>query len=313
MIPPRLHDILRCPETGERLEESEAQLRSSAATFPIICGIPILLRHDGIPCPEEIEPPGPSGDAPRWRALAQRLVPEPSPAGDTAARYRKFGDALPGRQVLVIGGAIAGQGIGELTDKANLIETDIYIGPQTAIVCDGHHLPFADGSFDGVVIQAVLEHVLDPQQVVAEIHRVLRQGGVVFAETPFMQQVHEGSHDFTRWTETGHRRLFRMFATIETGITAGPAVTLLWSLAYFARSFGRTRTTQLTLEKLALILFAWLKRLDRRMVDWPTATDGASGVYFIGVRAEQPVDDREVLAAYRGAITVESRRERRDV
>ena len=33
--------------------------------------------------------------------------------------------------------------------------------------------------FDGVWIQAVLEHVLEPETVVAQIHRVMRSSGLV--------------------------------------------------------------------------------------------------------------------------------------
>ena len=35
--------------------------------------------------------------------------------------------------------------------------------------------------------------------------------GIVYAETPFMQQVHEGAYDFTRYTVLGHRYLFKKF------------------------------------------------------------------------------------------------------
>ena len=37
-----------------------------------------------------------------------------------------------------------------------------------------------------MLVQAGLEHVRDPWQVVAEIHRVLKDDGLVYAETPFM-------------------------------------------------------------------------------------------------------------------------------
>jgi len=80
----------------------------------------------------------------------------------------------------------------------------------------------ASASVDGVLIQAVLEHVLDPAQVVGEIHRVLRPDGLVYAETPFLQQVHAGPNDFTRFTSSGHRYLFRAFAEIAAGPVAGP-------------------------------------------------------------------------------------------
>jgi ubiquinone/menaquinone biosynthesis C-methylase UbiE len=59
-------------------------------------------------------------------------------------------------------------------------------------VCDAHHLPFQIESFDGVIVQAVLEHVFDPNRYVEEIHRVLKMDAVVYAETPFIQQADEG-------------------------------------------------------------------------------------------------------------------------
>ena len=94
---------------------------------------------------------------------------------------------------------------------------DIYDTPRVQVVADAHQIPIRDEHFDGVVIQAVLEHVLEPQRVADEIWRVLKPGGLVYAETPFMQQVHEGAYDFTRFTESGHRYLFRRFDLIELG------------------------------------------------------------------------------------------------
>lgn len=110
-------------------------------------------------------------------------------------------------RILVIGGGARGSGADALygDNSVELIGTDIYASTNTAIVADGHKLPFIDSSFDGVWIQAVLEHVLDPPVVVGEIYRVLRPGGMVYADTPFMQQVHEGAYDFTRYTLSGHR------------------------------------------------------------------------------------------------------------
>jgi len=44
-------------------------------------------------------------------------------------------------------------------------------------VADGRGLPFADRTFDVVVIHTVLGHVPGPEEVLAEAHRVLREGG----------------------------------------------------------------------------------------------------------------------------------------
>ena len=90
-----------------------------------------------------------------------------------------------------------------------LVAFDIYASPQVQFVADAHHIPLEDGCFDAVIVQAVLEHVLEPGRVVAEIYRVLKPNGLVYAETPFLQHVHEGAYElFTRFTESGHRYLF---------------------------------------------------------------------------------------------------------
>ena len=55
---------------------------------------------------------------------------------------------------------------------------------------------------------------------------VYKDDGLVYADTPFMQQVHMGRYDFTRFTYLGHRRLFRKFEEIDSGAVSGPAMAL---------------------------------------------------------------------------------------
>jgi SAM-dependent methyltransferase len=128
--------------------------------------------------------------------------------------------------VLVIGAGAKGEGSDRLWSDPALHKTgiDIYVSPTVDYVADAHFLPFADASFDGAWIQAVLEHVVSPEDVTREIHRVLKPGGVVYAETAFMQQVHGGPYNFCRFTVTGHSFLFRDFAAIDMGGNGGPSL-----------------------------------------------------------------------------------------
>lgn len=50
------------------------------------------------------------------------------------------------------------------------------------IHADAHALPFKKNSFDILICNEVLEHVLDPEKVLKEIQRVLRPGGYAVIE-----------------------------------------------------------------------------------------------------------------------------------
>lgn len=49
---------------------------------------------------------------------------------------------------------------------------------------DGEPFPYPDASFDCVTMLAVLEHMANRREVLEEIYRVLRPGGVLLATTP---------------------------------------------------------------------------------------------------------------------------------
>src|SRR5262249_60767129 len=94
-------------------------------------------------------------------------------------------------------------------------------GRRTELVCDAQRLPFADETFDAVVVQAVLASVPDVERAVDELHRVLVADGLVYAEDAFIQQVWGGRFDFHRWTPLGHRRRFRRCGGGGTGTSVG--------------------------------------------------------------------------------------------
>jgi SAM-dependent methyltransferase len=70
-------------------------------------------------------------------------------------------------------------------------------------------LPLEDASIDTAVVADVMEHLYNPQTLLAELFRVLRPGGVVLINTPFMYPVHEAPYDFYRYTPFAMRRFAR--------------------------------------------------------------------------------------------------------
>jgi SAM-dependent methyltransferase len=280
------------------------------AAYPVIGGVPVLI--DESKSVFRVSDLTASWEAPpRFRGsllfrIGRKLVPGISHNLEAAKNYSELSYLLrrAGGQarILIIGGGVAGQGIGKLLAEPtfDLVETDVYLGPRTNFVCDAHDLPFRSSCFDAVIAQAVLEHVVDPGRVVAEIHRVLKAEGLVYAETPFMQQVHMGRHDFTRYTFLGHRRLFRAFTEIRTGLVSGPGETLAWAIKYFFLSFVSARALRIGVAALSHCLFFWLKYFDHWLRNNDASFDSASAFYFLGRKSRAPLDDRELLRLYRG-------------
>jgi len=204
-------------------------------------------------------------------------------------------------KVLVIGGSILGEGMEALIHPdIALVESDVSFGPRTELVFDAHSIPFEDSSFDGIIVQAVLEHVVDPWRCVEEIHRVLKEDGLVYAETPFMQQVHGGRYDFTRFTHLGHRRLFRKFEEIDSGAICGSAMALAWSYRYFLLSFTTSSFLRRLIGAFARLTSFFLTYLDYLLIDKPGTLDAASGYYFIGKKSNQVLPDKSLVQLYQG-------------
>lgn len=300
--------ILRCPVTREHLTfapDGSSRAETSGRSYASVDGTPILIDfdHSVIDREQLLQTKGASSvERRRYASIGagiKKLLSPPKKA--TRANVDWLVKELESENdpiVLVVGGGTVGQGMEPLYDHPSIrvIAFDIYRTERTQFLADAHALPLADATVDAVVIQAVLEHVLHPETVASEIWRVLKPDGLVYAETPFMQQVHEGAYDFTRFTESGHRYLFRRFDMIRSGTTAGPGTQLVWALDYFARSLFRSRIAG----KAVKAGFFWLQWLDGAIPD-EFASDAASGVYFIGRKSEAEVSPREIIDFYRGA------------
>lgn len=234
--------------------------------------------------------------------VLRKITPSRSLNLRSAKNYRKMAGLLTGEynapRVLVVGGRILGSDINEIVDSPaiQVLETDIQLGPRTTLLCDAHTLPFKNGSFDAVVAQAVLEHVFEPVQCVKEMSRVLAEHGYVYAETPFMYPTHDAPYDFQRFTYLGHRRLFRNFTEVESGLVAGPGTALGLAYICFLSSFSDHKYVKAALLRFALFTGFWIKYFDYFLIGKEGSLGGASVYYFLGQKSTSVLSDKELVS-----------------
>ena len=116
----------------------------------------------------------------------------------------------------------------------NCLYVEVYPSPSADIIMTpGSRYPIASDSLDGIGCFAVLEHVEQPWLVAAEFRRMLKPGGKVFIDWPFLQPVHGYPSHYYNATRDGLRRMFDDGYEIELLDTLGnqtPAHTINWCL-----------------------------------------------------------------------------------
>jgi SAM-dependent methyltransferase len=295
---------------GNALACTLAMCPARPREWPIVRGVPILIDEtrsffrvsellDG-PKP----PPGPSLS----NALSELYRLRPKISRNVAARrnYRQMANLLGVRAaslVLVVGCGVEGEGISFLAAQPGiqLIMIDVRWTSSVQVLSDAHQLPFVDCQFEGVVIQAVLEHVSDPWRVISEITRVLKPDGLVYSEWPFLQPVHGGAHDFTRLTQVGHRQAWRSYIEIASGACGGPGMALAHVIKAFLRCLTPWRAFAQISDWLSDWTLWWLSYLDIWLANTPAGMDAASGFYFLGRKAAAPMSISDLVHTYRGA------------
>jgi SAM-dependent methyltransferase len=112
-------------------------------------------------------------------------------------------------------GAVLNAGCGnrDITDvlkrlgATTVTNVDIVSNIPNAILSSLDSLPLESATFDTVFCNAVLEHVVPIDAVMAELKRVTRPGGRLLIAIPFLQPYHESPTDFRRFTAEGMRQL----------------------------------------------------------------------------------------------------------
>lgn len=167
---------------------------------------------------------------------------------------------------------------------SRVIGVDFIPFENTQVVSDIHNLAFADESVDAIFCTGTLEHVSNPTQALEEIHRILKRGGIVHIEVPFMQPFHRDPEDFWRWTLDGLRLFTRQhsFEEIRSGPLIGPVSAMnALIIAYFQSWFRRRYIRKCIDLFLSYILFPF-KYLDFILLH--KNLDMLSAIFYVGYK-----------------------------
>lgn len=188
----------------------------------------------------------------------------------------------PDTLILSVGG-------GPTRHRMNEITLNIEAFFNVDVVGDAHDLPIQDNSVDTVICNAVLEHVYDPYKVASELKRVLKPGGLLYVEMPFLFFFHGYPNDYTRLTREGLKRLFRDLDIERIGMSGGPMSSLLQTanmvwLLFIPESWVGVR-------KFFNGCFRWtffaLKYADKWLQNLPQAHTVAAGFFLL---ARKPLE-----------------------
>jgi len=120
-----------------------------------------------------------------------------------------------------------GLNVGAGTTKfgENFKNLDIFPGENIDYVGKAENIPVPDNYFKIVITQETLEHVENPIKAINEIYRVLKPGGILYCQLPFIIGYHPGPTDFWRFTKEGIVELVESggFKVELCNISVGPS------------------------------------------------------------------------------------------
>lgn len=119
----------------------------------------------------------------------------------------------------------------------NCLYLEVYPSNSADLIVEPNCLyPIKDQTLDGIGCFAVLEHCRKPWLVVQEIHRMLKPGGSVMIDWPFLQPVHGYPNHYFNATREGLTSIFadRGFEVSHafTGEHQSAAYTLRWVIQW---------------------------------------------------------------------------------
>lgn len=179
-------------------------------------------------------------------------------------------------------------GCGGVRLDSRLVNLDLKIGGAADVCGDAQKLPFRDGTFALVVSQEMVEHLPDPFGAVREMARVLRKGGRVYLQAPFLIGYHPGPEDYWRFTRSGLVRLVEQagMECLRLDLAVGPATGFYRVIVEFAAGSAARLVPFFYIPAKAFfsILMYPLKWFDRILRGGAQADRIAGGYFVIAVK-----------------------------
>lgn len=102
-------------------------------------------------------------------------------------------------------------------------------GEAIDVFYDGKTLPFSDGYFDSVFCSEVFEHIFNLEDILEEVHRVMKRNGKILVTCPFSICEHEVPNDFARYTSFALKHIFEKsgFRVLEYEKTGNHVLTIM--------------------------------------------------------------------------------------
>jgi SAM-dependent methyltransferase len=166
--------------------------------------------------------------------------------------------------------------------------SNTFHGQRADIVANlNEPLPIDEGVADTVVSFQVLEHLSEPQTMLNEAFRILRNGGFIYLSVPFQWNVHEAPWDFFRFTCYGLEHLFTKAGFVDIKIEPSSGFWAMWFLKFNYQIIRLVRGPRPLrwLIKSALIPLWWLDQKLAPILDrywWPSEEE--TGGYYVTAR-----------------------------
>lgn len=144
-------------------------------------------------------------------------------------------------------------------------------------------LPIDSEVADTVFSLSVIEHLREPQIFLNEAYRILKRGGAMVLQVPFMWGVHEAPHDYYRYTQYGLRYMFEKAGFTQIDVYPQTGFWTMWTLKFNYQSARLVRGPW-PVRKLMAVLLHGVWALNQRIAPvldrhWPS--DGETGGYFV--------------------------------